>query len=828
MTAETVSPIGGAVVGGTSPVLFTPASTAQVASDLVIEWDFDNDGDFDQTVENITGYVMSAETMTGRDFPSPLNPAVPGQLSLSLDNRDDRFSYFNATSPLATDPYSLRTGRKIRVRTAEAVANDPVLLARDRFDRPDSDVLGTTETGQTWTAQQGTFAIAGGVASTVEPFETRVLATIDVGATDHYVQATLRQVKPDLSRYAGLIVRWTDINNYSLVRVWTNIGGPQVEIVDVDAGVSTTHVSYPLTPWEGVTLGGGVEGQTITAYVGGAPVVSHTLTGPINGTACGIFGYYAQDRGRSPEIDDFHVWDHVASEVDGILWTGEVTEVKPAVTPGPFKVATVTAEGVLTRAAGAEIASPRLPYAGAPTGPVVGDVLSRAGLLHPPAPLDVGAVTTGAIGIEDGPALGMARLAEETERGFVHETNEGQVGYQDSEARINASSLAWFSDTPGVGQFGYSAIEPLDQRADIINRVTAGVAADPPSGITHDFATGTSHVDITLPTVNQGDLLVIFIASSVRSNTVQWNVPLWWVDHRDNGDSHGMRVYSHICNGTEGGTTVRFYTNSAAASGIWIATWFRIENWFGSYNDGIAMSELASGETANPLVHGWGRYPTLFIIAQAGITASVATSFDATPTPPDGYTDTAALNFGSGVVAFDTGIATAYKVDVTESEQPTAFQAFDGFDITETAIFAVRGYNGPFTKATLANPNTIGGDGRFVTVEDVDSQDTHNAIRSHPAPSYLFASEVDAKAYGQAYVNAFGDDRTLVSIRFFATSNAGLRAQAVRRRVGDKVTLTASGDTGLGIEGDFFVEGIGHRWSKGAKVWECTWQLSPA
>ena len=122
----------------------------------------------------------------------------------------------------------------------------------------------------------------------------------------------------------------------------------------------------------------------------------------------------------------------------------------------------------------------------------------------------------------------------------------------------------------------------------------------------------------------------------------------------------------------------------------------------------------------------------------------------------------------------------------------------------------------------------LGGDGRFVTVEDTASQDAHNLIRSHRNAPDLFASEADAEAYAEAILAEYADDRPIFTLTFYATTSAANRAQAVRRRVGDKVTVDATGDTQLGVSGDFFIEAIGHRWSNAAKLWTVTWQLSPA
>ena len=828
MATTTITPDGLVELGGSAPAVVTNAP-GQVAPGIVIEWDFDNDGDFDEPDENITALVMSGESVTGRNYPSSLTGrAGAGQGRFTVLNTDDRFAYFNAASPLNTAPNSLRTGRKIRVRTVDAVADDPVLLARDRFNRSDGP-LGTAETGQTWAPQASTFGVRNRVAAAnAGTFTAAIIETIDVGTTDHYAQATIRQLPHVANRWTGLVVGFDDLNNYAFVVYDHGVASVGMAIYDVVAGVTSLAADYHLYGWEGMTIGAGLDNGVVTAYVGGVPVASAACSGPV-GTNTGLYAVHPQHSGRSPEIGDFHVWDHVAGPVDGILWTGTVADISHGGHVGELKVATITADGIIGQAAGADVAAPRLARAGAATGLLVGDVMARAGLLHPPAPLDEGAITTGPVGVDDNDALELARMAEETERGFIHETNEGHIGYHGAQHRAAATSRAWFSDTPGVGQYPYSSLVPYDQKTQIVNRVTADVAADAPAGITTTYPAGTQHVDITLPTVAAGDLLVVFIAGSHAPTTDLWVTPLWWVAHREGlKQARGMRVYSHWCDGTESGTVVRFFNNPSAVAGLWIAAVVRVEDWYESYNSGVAMGEPARGNDAGPIVHGWGRAPTLFLVAQTGIgTTGTVIRFDPDNNPPDGYGGAAGNIVSSGVAATDAGVMTGYKIDCTDSEDPTAWVGLDAANVLESVVFAVRGYNGPHTKATLEDPRTTGGDGRSVTVEDVDSQDEHNVTRTNPTVPVLFATEADAEAYGDAVLSEFADDRPIIELTFPASSSAALRAQAIERRVGDKVTVTATGAAGLGVEADYFIEAIAHDWPD-PKRWLCTWHLSPA
>jgi hypothetical protein len=128
---------GGLEVGGDAPLAVAHGSDPQL-SEIVLEMDLDNDGDFSEPEENLTGFLLTGESLSGRDRPSPVaGVAVPGTLRVQLNNDGDQFSRYNQASPFNAAPFSLQPGRKIRVRTAESVPDDPVLLARDRFNRPD-------------------------------------------------------------------------------------------------------------------------------------------------------------------------------------------------------------------------------------------------------------------------------------------------------------------------------------------------------------------------------------------------------------------------------------------------------------------------------------------------------------------------------------------------------------------------------------------------------------------------------------------------------------------------------------------------------------------
>lgn len=1067
------SPFGGGVAGGSAPVSFTSAApTTQVDSDIIVECDWDNDGDFSESVEDITSYVMSAETRTGRDFPSSLTGETGvGRFKVSLNNDDDRFSLYNADSPLNADPFSVKTGRKIRVRTSESdngaslityvgagtkaeasnasvspslpsgieagdlllvyatirnsgtgtvtvpggwhalvthgntallgryalgggedtaptiafasgVANattlahmvafrgtsrllasvalasstqlnasaadvafaartvteddcailalgwkqddgtsvappagftemfdspsslgddafimgayqiqttatnisagsftvtggasaisrgmvvvltnaddraEPELLARDRFERGNQRFMGAEELGTTWVARSGGgFSIRNNAAQGADGYDaiygTSVVSTVDVGTTDMYAQVAIPLRVQD--GRVGLVVRYLNSSNHTRVFYDTEQRGVVVE--DVSGGVVTDIGGvFNIEPWDGMTLGVRMQNQIITTYIGGTELQWPNELNPtrtISGTHAGIYGRWEIHSDVPPSLEDFYVWDKPAEPIDGILWTGRIVEISGTITAGDLKVVEVSAEGPLGAAARVDVPAPRIGRIvgehntgtnhSVPAGAIVGDIMARAGILHPPHPIPAYPLSNiGAHAAEDGSALQMARDVEITERGFIYETKEGQVAFQDRFYRDTISSSGWFSDQlPGTGQFSYSAITPLYRQQEIFNRVRAGVSTTTPTvvSVENQFSGfGAQDIDVVIPDTRVGDLVLVFIMSAGQDTGSEWMSPSGWDEERSLSQAVGARIFSRICDGSESGATVRFYDSAARADAI--SHIYVIRDWYGS-NEGIKVGRVDSGVPPGgndpyPLTTGWGREPSLFIVFQAvvGSTGGILWGPLDTP-PPVGYDYLALEGLVSvpapGEEAYAVGVESVYKTDVTDSENARPWvDVFDDFFLRESLVVAVRGYAGPVAKTTDIDTQATLGDGNWVEMEDIESQNEYNVKRSNPSVPRFFYTRADAEDYCEDVLEEYSVDRPIPTLKFFATKTAGLRKQARNRQVSDKITLTAMGNSGVGIEGDFFIESVSHRWSAGTKLWETEWELSPS
>lgn len=814
---------GGVKVGGSATVLFGHGQ--QVASDVVVEWDFDNDGDFSEGVEDITSYVLSMEVMTGRDWPSLLTgKAGPGKFRATLRNDDDRFNYFNTSSPLNAGSFSLKTGRKVRVRTSTATNPDPALLAKDRFGRSDG-ALGTPETGAAWTGPLANdFAIVSKTARPATEGQAHI-GLIDVADTDYYAQCRMSEVGAG-TNVVGLVYRYQDTTNYSLAVL--DVSAAQLKLIDVVAGTPTTIESESVEVYDDITIGVLVSGSSVTFYHEGVPVFSDVAI-QTDETDVGIYASWGTGDVR-PAIDDFYVWESLPSEVEGILWTGDISDLVTSVQAGPQKLAVIQGNGWLSRLATQRL-QPMRAAEGKKTGVLVGNVLSRANLSHPPFMIDEGDITTGPVAMDEMDAIEAARRFEETEFGFLYETQEGYIAYDSRTARDASTSQVTFTDAVG-GQYGYSGIEPLDWRREIVNRVIAGVAPSAPSGVTvttlnqTDLGLGID-LDVTMPaTVDAGDLLLVAVTATPSGDIFDWILPAGWTALTDVPAS-GTNViappviFAKVADGTEDGASVTFGSmQDTSANGGAVAHTYRVTDWFGSL-EGVTVGEFSTGSDPSVVFPSWGPSPSLFIAFRFGYSDNGgpgASSVSGT-TYPLGYgngTSTVALPSGDA----DAAVQSAYRLGVVQVENPAAFGGtFTNFDYTSCIVLAVRGYNGE----EMLNTGVA-----TVQLDDLDSQADHNMIRTHADPSNLFADTAAATTYAQLVLDKYADDRPIIALQFYPTKSAAYRSQAIRRRVSDRITLVAVNNSGLGISQDFFIESINHQWSNGTTLWSTRWELSPA
>ena len=377
---------GGALIGGTAPVEVRHGSGPAHAG-IVVEWDLDGDGDFDRPEEDITPWLVEGEAATGRDTPSQLAQAGPGQLRLTLTNPDGRFS------PFSQSPFAVRSGGRIRVRTEDAPNPDPALLARDLF--AGEGPLGADELGNRWqhispTELMRQQDVHGRTLARTTVKGEVAAAIVSLPTGDFCAQAKIRV--RDGTNEAGIVFRRQDSANFGLLFVRS---GLLVLGEFVDA-VWQPHGSIEVENRTDVTIGVLLEGDQVTALLEGVPVVTGTTATDPDDANAGLWGGWFQQRPVS--FDEFWVWDGLGGEAEGVLWTGRVTGIVPSVPVDGAPTVEISAEGPLLDAAQTDISPPAsvgpMPgiTVGMTTGELVGATLAAARLLHPPGPIARGTI----------------------------------------------------------------------------------------------------------------------------------------------------------------------------------------------------------------------------------------------------------------------------------------------------------------------------------------------------------------------------------------------------------------------------------------------------
>ena len=111
----------------------------------------------------------------------------------------------------------------------------------DRFTASDDTLIHgrTAETGETWTAQVSAMKVASNRAiCSVDG--TRAICTLPTSWANVSVEVNLRVANIE-NGMAGIVLRWTDANNYWLFRM-CNVGGNGFRLYEINGGAETLRV----------------------------------------------------------------------------------------------------------------------------------------------------------------------------------------------------------------------------------------------------------------------------------------------------------------------------------------------------------------------------------------------------------------------------------------------------------------------------------------------------------------------------------------------------------------------------------------------------------
>ena len=206
------------------------------------------------------------------------------------------------------------------------------------------------------------------------------------------------------------------------------------------------------------------------------------------------------------------------------------------------------------------------------------------------------------------------------------------------------------------------------------------------------IATRSTTHNINMPAiVNSGDLLVVNIMFLIRTlGGSLGTTPTGWTLEGSNVTDVGgswryiHAVYTNDSDGTEGGTTVDFPTNSAFNCAALV---HRISNWGGTLATDVALSASAENQNSNPdptsLTPSWGSDTTLWLAFYGAADDDATKSAD-----PTSYTDSGDQVAGAGTND-SCECASARRANTTATENPGTFTLSQS-EAWSTFTFAVK------------------------------------------------------------------------------------------------------------------------------------------
>lgn len=244
-----------------------------------------------------------------------------GVMSLTLDNRDGRFSTSNPLSPYFP---GLDLGTPIRLAGTSC---------RDTFTRTTSGSLGTSDTENTWTSSAnwsttGSVAAWSGAGVNTLSFPTNNGGSaVDV---DQQVTVILPNVATGDILQGGLVLRWADVDNHWRAFLeFTTAGRVNLRLVKVVATVTTSVFTQDVgaysagAGWRLHVMASGdsvyasaypLAGGTDTAWIG-----SGTETA-LSGRTTGLMGYRGSTNTNTGNLVTFD--DYLSTALE---WAGTVS-----------------------------------------------------------------------------------------------------------------------------------------------------------------------------------------------------------------------------------------------------------------------------------------------------------------------------------------------------------------------------------------------------------------------------------------------------------------------------------------------------------------------
>jgi len=115
----------------------------------------------------------------------------------------------------------------------------------------------------------------------------------------------------------------------------------------------------------------------------------------------------------------------------------------------------------------------------------------------------------------------------------------------------------------------------------------------------------------------------------------------------------------------------------------------------------------------------------------------------------------------------------------------------------------------------------------FIREEDASSR-TKYGDRTWPLRSRFIPNTQEAFDWAKFHLGIYKDPIPHLSMSYWANRDENMLDEMLLREIGDRVTVTANNDAGLGINQDFFIEQIKHKITNSGKLHMVTYSLSEA
>ncbi len=183
-----------------------------------------------------------------------------------------------------------------------AAAEPPAVRVVDGFNRPDSGTLGTTDTGQAWTAWAGSWGVSGAKAAPAAGGYS--LAVVDSGGSTGSVSAVLAQPSPEF----WLVLRASDGANYWRFGRWQSGPYQLQQVANNGLGNPTLSVTATVTPAPGDVIVCNLRSPGLGCSVNGTAVVATTDTFNASASRVG-FAVWDPTASLTTRFDDLTVAD---------------------------------------------------------------------------------------------------------------------------------------------------------------------------------------------------------------------------------------------------------------------------------------------------------------------------------------------------------------------------------------------------------------------------------------------------------------------------------------------------------------------------------------